>query len=268
MKSQNQPSPDGPLLLKVVSSENNQDQLQRVVLTGTGLERLNGYSAGAHIKLFFKRPKQTELSLPQKTEKGITWPPAEKKPFARTYSIRSYDPKRNELTVDFVIHEPAGVAAEWAMNAKAGDVVGFAGPGPKSLFLSGMDHYLLVGDLSSLPAIQSILDQLPSNANIDVIFESTFAVLPKLDEASSKARWHKVDQTFDPSNHILPAVKAMYKADRSTSVMVAGEHATVVGLRDWFRHQVAPQYLYAVPYWKHTEDEETYHAQRHQVMDG
>ncbi|MDW3190912.1 MAG: siderophore-interacting protein [Cytophagales bacterium] len=35
----------------------------------------------------------------------------------RTYTVRSIDHTKEEITIDFALHSPAGPATDWALNA-------------------------------------------------------------------------------------------------------------------------------------------------------
>ena len=42
-----------------------------------------------------------------------------KKPKVRTYTLKNYDEVNKILTIDFALHQPAGIATNWAMCAWA-----------------------------------------------------------------------------------------------------------------------------------------------------
>lgn len=262
------------LLLTVVNSFTIADVMQRIVFTGEGIERMPKKHAGLHIKLFFRKPDQTELALPKHTAEGIQWPAAHRKPFARTYSVVAFDHDTRQLTVDFVLHEAAGPASDFARSAKPGDVIGFAGPGPAELINEQCSGAVLFGDLSALPAISAIAEslapaklnkvflELPSNADIEALIAFYF---PSTHTAVEVYRSILTDKA-DSLNRIAEYLLAQPMAE--TSVVLAGEHNSVVYLKEPLRAAGWPkENLYAVPYWRHTLTEESYHQQRHHVMD-
>ena len=270
------------LILQVVKSYKLNDLFQRVILTGPGLERLPENSGGLHIKLFFKRAGQQQLLLPRmlknrhrqvRDEQQQNNPPeklsAELKPISRTYSIRHYDRDSNLLSVDFVLHADPGIACAWATAAREGDQVGLAGPGPMRLCNPAASRFLLIGDASSLPAIMAVIDQLPLQAEVQVIMELPKGYQPFIDcRRQSNISWHWLEQTFNPETTVLPLIKSLALPLAETCVAIASEHKTVLCLRQYFRcESIAKEYLYCVPYWRHRQNEETYHDQRHQVMD-
>ena len=94
----------------------------------------------------------------------------------RGYTLIDPDAESGEVTLDFVLHEPAGPAASWALAAKAGDTITatymsftkFDPPEPEP------EGYLLIGDPSAIPAINGILEVLPPEAEIVVLLQRVF----------------------------------------------------------------------------------------------
>lgn len=97
----------------------------------------------------------------------------------RTYTVRKIDPATATLSLDFVLHEPAGPACAWAKSAKAGDRLIVVGPDEKSPDrLIGIDWHpgiatdlLLAGDETAVPAIMSILESLPADRRVWAFIE-------------------------------------------------------------------------------------------------
>ena len=89
----------------------------------------------------------------------------------RTYTVSAQ--RDDEIDVDFALHEAEGPASMWARNAQAGDQVLVGGPGPKKLINNDADWFLLVGDMTALPAITVNLAQLPADARGYAVLEVT-----------------------------------------------------------------------------------------------
>src|SRR5690606_18528936 len=68
------------------------------------------------------------------------------------------------LSIDFVLHGDAGVAAPWARTAQPGDRIVFGGPGGAFRPDDDADWYLFAGDETSLPAIPAALEVLRPDA--------------------------------------------------------------------------------------------------------
>jgi NADPH-dependent ferric siderophore reductase len=267
----------GALVLTVENSESLNGLFQRVRLSGDGLSRIPTLCAGLHIKLFFVNNDQTIDNAANFLNEKAAYRKPEHKPVARTYSIRDFDKKSNLLTVDFVLHTDSGIACDWARNACVGDKVVMMGPGPKMLYQVDATQYLLIGDASALPAITAIIDQIDERAQIYVVIELSVGQCAYIDcQRKERIEWHWLEQHFTPETTLLPVVKSIVKSivnsvptyRNTTSVTLAGEHQSVLCLRQYFRQQkLDKKNLYAVPYWCREKDEESYHAHRHKVMD-
>lgn len=133
----------------------------RVTLTGDDLAGFVSLGYDDHVKLFFPLPGEKTPTFA--SEDG---PP----PVMRDYTPRAYDPDRNELVVDFAIHD-AGPATAWASSAKPGDKLGVGGPRGSFVVADDFDWYLLVGDETALPAIGRRLAELRAGARAFVIGE-------------------------------------------------------------------------------------------------
>jgi NADPH-dependent ferric siderophore reductase len=101
----------------------------RVVLGGPELARFtpNQYS-DAYVKLLFLRPG-VEYPRPIDPSALRDQLPPSDWPQQRTYTVRTWDPDAQELTIDFVVHGDEGVAGPWARAAQPGDEVLLNGPG-------------------------------------------------------------------------------------------------------------------------------------------
>lgn len=87
----------------------------------------------------------------------------------RTYTVRYQ--RENEIDVDVVLHEDGGPAATWASSAQPGDTIAIGGPGPVKRLPENADWNLLVGDMTSLPAIGANLERLSREAKGHAIIE-------------------------------------------------------------------------------------------------
>ncbi|MFK8031889.1 MAG: siderophore-interacting protein [Gammaproteobacteria bacterium] len=182
------------------------------------------------------------------------------KPLVRTYTVRKYDSKANEIEVDFVVHESEGPAANWAVSCEEGDQIQVGGPGPRKSLDSQADWFLLVGDMSALPAISVNLERLHPNAKGYALLEVIHAddrqdlnIPPGI-----KVDWI-VNSDPEQANEILfNAVKALHWLDGQPSVWVAGELSQSLAIRTYLKSDrgVTAKQMYASSYWQigHTED--------------
>ncbi|BDX34937.1 siderophore-interacting protein [Mycobacterium antarcticum] len=131
-------------------------------------------------RVVFDVPRITELRLPGAGDEalGVYFSDGTE---GRNYSVRRRGPGEHQITCDFVIHQH-GLASDWARRARVGDRVrldharSWYRPAPSTRW------QLLVADLSGLPALARILDELPAGAEASVILEvaddSDVAYLP------------------------------------------------------------------------------------------
>jgi NADPH-dependent ferric siderophore reductase len=261
-----------PRLLQVIRTIDITPHMRRVVLGGEELAGFPTGREGAHVKVFIPRPGQEKPVLPTLGPNGPQWPPADVRPFSRTYTVRRFNAEQCELEVDFVLHTAGGPASQWAKNAKPGDIVGIAGPGMRDP-LPAADWYLFAGDESALPAIAAHLEALPRSAQGWAFIEVADAAEEQAIDAPEQVKiiWlHR--------NHV-PAGQTTLLADTVTShpwpengaifAWLAGEDAAVRAIRTYLRTErgLERSMLQAVPYWKAGVNEEAYHEERHRIMD-
>jgi NADPH-dependent ferric siderophore reductase len=259
-----------PRLLEVLGVEELSPHVRRVSLGGPALSGLVSWPA-AHIKLFFPRAHQREPSLPTLDRDGRpVWPALSERPVTRTYSVRRHDPAAGRLDVDFVLHAPHGPASAWAAQARAGMRIGLAGPGGPRPLLKPAQRYVLAGDLSALPALGALLEALPLHAHgaafVQIPEEADMQVLSA--PPGVTITWLIRDARGQRDGDLVAAVTEAPLGLGDAFVWLAGEGNQVVALRDLLLARGVPAArMYAVPYWKRSQSEEQYHAERHRVMD-
>ncbi|MEP3891909.1 MAG: siderophore-interacting protein [Hellea sp.] len=145
------PRPE-PRSFEVTNSTRITPNMHRIILGGEALKAFPPDRAGGYIK--FRLP----------TAEG-------EKPIVRTYTIRSQT--ADSIDVDFALHggnaEDSGPATHWALSAEIGDHILVGGPGPAKPLPDGKGPFLLVGDMTALPAISVNLENLPDDATGHVI---------------------------------------------------------------------------------------------------
>ncbi|MDC0682119.1 siderophore-interacting protein [Sorangium sp. wiwo2] len=271
-------SPPGPVartpprLLEVLRTTAISPRMRRITLGGEAIAGFPARCGGAHIKVFFPRGDQAAPELPTLGPDGPVWPPTPRRPITRTYSVRRYDAQAGELDVDFVLHGDDGPASRWAHRARPGDRIGIAGPGGPDPMLGPADWYLLAGDLSALPAIGALLEALPKTARGHaVVAVPDAADVQEIDHPPHVAlTWIYLQGEHAPGPRLEAAVRALGWPDGRVFAWVAGESSSVVAIRDHLLDErgLGREALYAIPYWKASQSEEAYHAERHRIMDG
>jgi NADPH-dependent ferric siderophore reductase len=124
-------------------------------------------------RIVFDVPDVAQLNLPGGADEaiGIYFPhDGTEEPEGRNYSVRYRGPGPTLVTSDFVLHE-RGLASDWARRAEVGHQVAldharsWYRPEPTT------GWQLLIADLSGLPALARILDELPAKTAAAVIVE-------------------------------------------------------------------------------------------------
>ena len=151
-----------PRELDVIRSAYVTPHMLRVTLGGENIATLPEDQASAYVKLIFPQP-------------------AEARPLMRTYTIRQQ--RKDEIDIDFMIHDEAGPASGWAQTTRPGDRILVGGPGARKLINPDADWFVLAGDMTALPAISVNIELLPENARgyavIEVLDERDIQDLPK-----------------------------------------------------------------------------------------
>ncbi|MGO1526884.1 MAG: ABC transporter ATP-binding protein/permease [Corynebacterium variabile] len=95
------------------------------------------------------------------------------KQFQRGYTFAETDPANGTLSVDFVIHSPAGPASFWALHCEPGDTIeGMRyGEEPFTPLDPAPAGYLLLGDLASYPAVTQLAAAIPEDVPVVVYLE-------------------------------------------------------------------------------------------------
>ncbi|MFP3978595.1 siderophore-interacting protein [Marinobacter sp. KMM 10035] len=233
-------SKPAPRTLEVVRSAYITPNMLRLTLGGSGLADFPEDQESAYIKLIFPQC-------------------GEARPLMRTYTISGQ--RNNEIDVDFVLHAAGGPASAWAGSAKPGDQILVGGPGPKKLIKRHADWYLLVGDMTALPAIAVNLAQLPKDARGYVVIEvvSGEDIQPLQHPENIEVHW-VVSATLEvDASALLKHVEQLSWLPGQPAVWAACEFHSMRALRAYFKQEreMAKSHLYISSYWKinSTEDQ-------------
>ncbi|WP_327232036.1 siderophore-interacting protein [Streptomyces murinus] len=212
--------------------------LLRVTLGGPGTEGFEAHSPIDHVKLLFPEPDGS-LRLPEPDGDLLKWPrPA---PTSREYTVRRYDPEAGEIDIDIAPHE-GGLASDWAQRVRPGAVLHVAGP-PGGLIVPPVyDRYLLVGDITALPAIARWLEELPRDAKGWAFIEVAGAgeQIELSTPAAVEVRWlHRGDRPAGTGDALERAVTAVPVAEgERLYAWIAGEAGQIKPLRRWVRDEL------------------------------
>lgn len=204
-------------------------RLRRVILSGPELAGFELDLPAASVRLLLPPSGSSSIVMPTWTGNQFELPTGDRAPI-RTFTPRHHDAKRDELTLDFVLHE-SGAASDWARHADAGDVVAISGPGRGYEIDIHASTYLLVGDETAIPAIDQLLEAIPTTTAVDVHIEvaDPAARLELHDHPSATVQWHELPDGSEPGAAMFSAVESIERLPEA--IWIAGEAAAVQRLR-------------------------------------
>ena len=236
-------------LLTVQRIERLTPAMARIALGGD----LAGFVSSAyddHVKVFFPLPGQNAPTLPAPDAPENT-----KRSPGRDYTPRWFDVGRNEMIIDFALHD-AGPATEWATRATPGQQLAVGGPRGSFVVSDDFDWYLFIGDETALPAVGRRLEELRSGARAFVIAAVGGPEEQQMfdSRASVETIWvHRpLSRAEDPAP-LLDAVRALTLPKNGDGyAWAAGESQTAKLLR---RHLIDERkldkaWVKAAGYWK------------------
>lgn len=145
----------------------------RITLTAPEFAGWRRLLCDHYVRMLFPLGHQDTPCLPVTDQ---WWPelvamPAADRPVLRNYTVVDVRPDVAEVDIDFVRHEPAGPACEWAWAAVPGANVGMIDQGVLHEIRRDATDYLIVGDESALPAAGGLLAALPGSVTATVLIE-------------------------------------------------------------------------------------------------
>ena len=141
-----------PKRFEVLSTAQVTPNMRRVTIGGPAMSAFPPEQDGGYVKLMLPGPDE--------------------KPLVRTYTIRSQTDAA--IDIDFALHGDhgsGGPAVSWAKAVMPGETITVGGPGPAKPLKPGADWYLVLGDMTALPAIAVNLEAMPANSVGDAVIE-------------------------------------------------------------------------------------------------
>lgn len=234
-------------ILEVCAAWRVTPNMIRVTFKAPEMAMLTAEIAGGHCKIMLPSEGQDAAGLARQVAEGP-------KPVTRTYTIRHARPERCEIDIDFVAHGDNGPASAWAARARAGDVVGFAGPGAPKLTDHTADYYLVAADMSALPVAAAGLESLPKDARGIAIFEVLSAADRQQIDAPAgiEQHWLIHDDPEVESTQATAMIAGLTLPEGRIKTLVAGETGVIRKLRMHLRGERAlPRGdVYASGYWR------------------
>jgi NADPH-dependent ferric siderophore reductase/SAM-dependent methyltransferase len=228
-------------------------RMARVTFGGRDLADFTYDAPDQHVKLYFPKPGQTapRLPAPEAGQDFMRWYeaynaiPEQERPWMRSYTLRGHNRQRHTIDIDFVLHDDAGPATQWAQSAKPGDTVGMFGPSPTfarpvplGTSIRAADWLLLAGDQTALPAMGTVIESLPNGHRAVAFIEVCDSAEEQRFETRGDVTVHWIHRGGVPagqSDLLLNAVRDAQLPAGSVFAWVAGEAGTVRALR---RHLV------------------------------
>ena len=247
---------------EVLSAERLTPSMVRVVLGGGDLDRFAMVDAtDAYVNLAFA-PEGATYGARFEPAQVREERPREEWPARRRFTVRRWDATARELTIDFVVHGPEGVAGAWADSAAPGDVLVLDGPSGGYRPDPAADWHLMVGDESALPAIAASLEALPGDARavVRLVCDGPDHEVVLDSPATVDIGWRHRTGTADDVDILLSAVTEVPFPAGQVHAFVHGEAEEIRGVR---RHLLQDRGLTrsamsCSPYWRRTMADETW----------
>lgn len=236
-----------PRLLTVKEAFYLTPNMIRVVFAGSELDGFPTGCEGGNCKLMIPESDEPKSAFAKRLTNG----PA---PVRRTYTVRSYDVEKQELTIDFVAHGDNGPASRWAGKARAGSFLGFAGPSVPKVTTFDADWYLVAADLSALPVAAATLEAMPRDAKGIAVFEITSEQDRQTIDMPEgiDAHWLIHAEPHNSSDAQVQFIRHMDWPAGRVQTCIAGESSVIRSLRDFLHNekQIPRSQTYISGYWK------------------
>lgn len=241
------PKRSAPRLLTVKSAGHITPNMIRVTFSGPELEGFPTGREGGNCKLMIPEQGESRDTFADRLINGPT-------PLRRTYTVRHYREDAQELDIDFVDHGENGPASAWAINAKPGSFLGFAGPSNAKVEDFYADWYLVAADPSAIPVAAATLEAMPRDAKGIAIFE----VPSEEDRQAINApkgidmHWLIHAHSHSPSSAQEDLIRGLQWPEGRVQTCIAGESGVIKSLRGFLHNEkkMSKKETYISGYWK------------------
>ncbi|HWN36176.1 MAG TPA: siderophore-interacting protein [Pseudonocardia sp.] len=197
-----------------------------------------GELTGWYRRITFRSPEFVELLPVFPTLWLRLWAPRSGAAAAvqRGYTLVDTDTDSGRFALDFVLHDAAGPAGDWARGVAVGDALEVALTPARPKAPAGTELYLLGGDVTALPAINSWLELLPAGVAVRAVIEDGHADrerLPVVARPAAGVEW--VTPTDTDGSALCAALRRVETGGRSVYGWAAGEKSLVRSVRTTFR---------------------------------
>tara|TARA_B100000686_G_scaffold254801_1_gene266100 strand:+ start:785 stop:1558 length:774 start_codon:yes stop_codon:yes gene_type:complete len=227
-----------PKNFEVLSAQQLTPHMRRVSIGGEAIRTFPQAQDGGYVKLMIPGSNAAD-------------PPS-----VRTFTIRRQKP--DGLDIDFALHGGAndgGPGMAWARGAAPGDEIRVGGPGPAKILPPGADSYLVLGDMTALPAISVNLAALADDAIGYVLIE----IQNEADKQDIKhpegieVRWVVNSDPGQRPEIFEQAVRSVGWVEGRIYAWSATEFNVMKRMRRYLREErgLGSDQLYISSYWKH-----------------
>ncbi|GAB3595496.1 siderophore-interacting protein [Microbacterium tumbae] len=157
----------------------------------------------------------------------------------RGYTFVTLDPQKQTFSLDFVLHDVAGPAGDWAKQVSVGERTEVALTPARVDIPDGTTTLVLAGDSTALPAINSWLEVVPEEVTTRVFIEEDRADRESLPQAPhANGTWEWVTREGDRGAALAQAVRRALGSGEGAYAWGAGEKTLVKHLRSVFREHL------------------------------
>lgn len=240
-------------LVEVLRTRQISPHFVGITLGGESLHDFVSASFDDHVKLMLPPAPGAELVLPVQGPDGPVMPNGALRPVMRDYTPRRFDGAAGELDIEFALHG-IGPAAEWAAQAAPGQRVGLGGPRGSFVVPVDYDWHLLIGDETALPAIARRLEELPAEARVIVLVETSDPADRRelFTRAQLQMTWLP-KPAADASNGLAAATERLSLPAGEGYAWAAGEASAIAAVRRVLTGPLGldKDQVRAAAYWKH-----------------
>ena len=236
-----------PRLLTVKQTFRLTPNMIRVTFAGPELQGIPAGREGANCKIMLPAEGQSRDDFAAQLQDGH-------RPTTRTYTVRHFREETLEMDIDFVAHGDEGPASAWALKAKPGDFLGFAGPGTVKVTHYSADFYIVAADSSALPVAAATLEAMPGDAKGVAIFEiPTEADRQDIAMPSGiEAYWFVHADPHVASTAQQDFIRSMPWPKGRIQTCIAGENSVIKDMRTFLLREkgLTKDDAYIAGYWK------------------
>lgn len=229
--------PEGYWRATVLRTHQLSTVMRRIVLGGDGLADYQSSGASDEwLRIMVPEARQATVELPHRS--GRHWVFADPQPSPRWYTVRRWDPDRQELTIDLVIH-PHGLATRWAEQVEPGDQLMVSQPHGRFANIEA-DWMLIIADQTGLPAACRIIQNLPAGQQAHAVFEAPdeAATFTPSSPADLRMCWVYNPSPATIASPLNAAARSMELPTGDGYVWMAGEAGCARDIRRYVRHEL------------------------------